>query len=115
MIRKLGIVILLACSFTLGAWVAAWASCVESYDNCGSNKGSLRRTENFCVQDSPSPVCVCCQYYVRYYDKNGDNVTDCVISQTIEHTGDWVCGSEQACESQTCQLPTPKPSPQSNP
>ncbi|MCS6861684.1 MAG: hypothetical protein NZT92_15360 [Abditibacteriales bacterium] len=108
---------LLLGSFTLGVWVAAWAECVPSYNNCGYEPPveKMRRSINLCTQDSGPPNCVCCEYYVRYYDLNGDRRTDCVIVQTITHEGDWECDAERiSCSLKTCN-PTPSPSPPPNP
>lgn len=116
LIRKAILTMLLVSSFTLGVWAAAWAACVEGYNNCGyvPPERKMRRSTNHCTQDSGPPNCVCCEYYTRYYDLNGDGATDCVIVQTISHTGDWECGADGVgCLLKTCN-PSPMP-PSTNP
>jgi len=118
-IRKAIRTMLLIGSFTLGIWVAAWAECVPGYNNCGYEPPvtKIRRTTNHCTQDSGPPNCICCEYYTRYYDLNGDGTTDCVIVQTISHFGDWECDAERiGCLMKTCNPspvpPGPNPSPE---
>lgn len=115
--RKAMLTFLFISSFALGVWAAAWAACVEGYNNCGyvPPETKMRRSTNHCTQDSGPPNCLCCEYYVRYYDLNGDDATDCVIVQTIVHEGDWECEPRRVlCTLKTCN-PTPSPSPNPNP
>ncbi|MEO0248938.1 MAG: hypothetical protein ABIN58_05220, partial [candidate division WOR-3 bacterium] len=74
LIRKAILTMLLVGSFTLGIWAAAWAECVRGYNNCGfvPPEQKMRRSTNHCTQDSGPPNCICCEYYTRYYDLNGD-------------------------------------------